>query len=91
MQRRCLVCRALIDRGSYCAAHRPRAGSTRAWRRRRAEVLARAGYRCTVCGAPATEVDHIEPVTAGGSDEPTNLRAVCRHHNPRGAKPTHNP
>jgi 5-methylcytosine-specific restriction endonuclease McrA len=40
-----------------------------------------------VCGAPATEVDHIRPVNAGGSDAPTNLRAVCRRHNPRGADP----
>jgi hypothetical protein len=37
-----------------------------------------------VCGAPATEVDHIRPVSVGGTDDPANLRAVCRRHNPRG-------
>jgi hypothetical protein len=36
-----------------------------------------------VCGAPATEIDHIRPVSIGGTDDPANLRAVCRRHNPR--------
>ncbi len=82
MTRRCIVCRAPIDRGSYCAADAR--GSTRAWRTVREAVLARDGHRCVVCGAPATEVDHLVTVSAGGGDEPANLRAVCRGHNPRG-------
>jgi Zierdtviridae HNH endonuclease len=48
-------------------------------------VLERDGHVCVVCGAPATEVDHIEAVSVGGTDDPANLRAVCRRHNPRGA------
>lgn len=32
---------------------------------------------CQLCGAPATEVDHVIPRDAGGSDEPANLRALC--------------
>jgi 5-methylcytosine-specific restriction endonuclease McrA len=84
VKRRCIVCRALIDRGSYCPAHEPRGGSTRAWRTLRERILARDGHTCVVCGAPATEVDHIMPVSVDGSDEPANLRAVCRRHNPRG-------
>jgi 5-methylcytosine-specific restriction endonuclease McrA len=87
VKRRCLGCRALIDRGSYCRAHAPRAGSTRAWRQLREGVLARDGHRCVVCGAPASEVDHIVPVNAGGTDAPANLRAVCCDHNPRGRDP----
>ena len=82
MTRRCIVCRAPIERGSYCAAHAR--GSTRAWRTVREAVLARDGHRCVVCGAPATEVDHLVAVSAGGGDGPANLRAVCRGHNPRG-------
>jgi HNH endonuclease len=85
LRRRCMRCRALIDGGSYCAAHAPRAGSTRAWRQFRARVLARDGDTCAVCGAPAAEVDHVRAVRMGGTDDPANLRAVCRHHNPRGA------
>ena len=51
----------------------------------RRALFARDGHRCVVCGAPATEVDHLVAVSAGGGDEPANLRAVCRGHNPRGA------
>jgi 5-methylcytosine-specific restriction endonuclease McrA len=60
-----------------------RNGSTRRWRRVRAHVLERDGWRCTVCGAPAVEVDHLIPVRDGGSDHPRNLRSVCTAHNPR--------
>jgi 5-methylcytosine-specific restriction protein A len=72
----CLTCGQLTDRGSYCAAH-ARGGSTRRWRRVRARVLARDRYRCQLCGAPATEVDHVVRVADGGSDHPGNLRAIC--------------
>lgn len=35
-----------------------------------------------VCGsAYQLEIDHIIPRTQGGSDEPENLRALCRQHN----------
>ncbi|HCB34739.1 MAG TPA: HNH endonuclease [Acidimicrobiaceae bacterium] len=45
-------------------------------------VLRRAYYRCQiriehVCAGEATEVDHIKPVTAGGSDDLDNLQAAC--------------
>ena len=29
---------------------------------------------------PVTEVHHIVPVTEGGTNEPSNLLSVCRHH-----------
>jgi hypothetical protein len=44
-------------------------------------VLKRDDYTCRLCGAPAVEVDHI----VGGSDEPTNLRALCGPCNRREA------
>ncbi len=47
------------------------------------EVLVRDGHRCRGCGRGADEkgvrleVDHIVPVCAGGTDEISNLRALC--------------
>ncbi len=50
------------------------------WRRTRAAVLAHADGRCQVpgCRADAVEIDHILPVARGGTDNPANLRAICR-------------
>jgi len=40
---------------------------------------------CQLCGQPgADEIDHIKPWAEGGSDEPSNLRAVHHGCNPRG-------
>ena len=75
----CLTCGALSD-GSYCPEHR-RGGSTRQRRRTRAVVMIRDGHRCQLCGAPATDVDHVLPVSEGGRDDPSNLRALCAHCN----------
>ena len=76
--RRCLGgCGALINSGSYCPRCRPRNGSTRRWRTLRAGILHRDGHTCVSCGAPATHVDHITPVVAGGTDHPSNLQALC--------------
>ena len=30
------------------------------------------------CGRVAVDLDHVIPKSLGGSDHPTNLRAVCR-------------
>lgn len=52
-------------------------GSTRAWRKARAEQLARHP-RCQRCGQPATEVDHKQPKALGGAHlEPANLQSLC--------------
>jgi 5-methylcytosine-specific restriction protein A len=32
---------------------------------------------CAMCGALSTDVDHIKAKRAGGSDHPSNLRALC--------------
>ena len=45
------------------------AGDRWAWGRLRAQVLARDRWRCG-CGAPATTVHHVLPLTAGGTDHP---------------------
>lgn len=44
----------------------------------RAFVFARDGHQCKKCGAPPPlVVDHIMPVSKGGSGEPDNLRSLC--------------
>lgn len=55
---------------------------TLSWRLRFA-VLKRDGYRCVKCGAiPKTksvslEIDHIKPVSRGGSSDKGNLQTLC--------------
>ncbi len=50
-------------------------------KRLRYEILRRDCFTCQYCGgkAPATRlhVDHIEPVSKGGTDDPRNLRTAC--------------
>jgi len=46
------------------------------------EILQRDGNRCVVCGQGASdgvtlEIDHIVPVSKGGSDEKSNLQVLC--------------
>lgn len=59
--------------------------SLAAWRRARAEVLA-ANPCCTRCRAegrlvPATEVDHVIPISKGGAwFDPDNLDPICESH-----------
>jgi len=54
-----------------------------AWRKLRAQVLARDRYVCAICGASANSVDHVVRVADRGSDDPLNLRAACSHFNLR--------
>lgn len=93
-------CSALVtDRLGFCPAHRARhhaeidarrpSSSARGydgeWRARRASILA-ANPTCE-CGAKATDVDHIIPLSAGGTHHDANLRAMChRCHSSRTAR-----
>ena len=47
----------------------------------RYQILKRAKFRCELCGISAEdkalEVDHIVPRNHGGSDDPSNLQALC--------------
>ncbi len=51
------------------------------------DVAARAQHRCEYCHAPEAafnlpfEVEHIVPVSRGGSDRETNLALACRSCN----------
>jgi hypothetical protein len=59
----------------------PRFGGARLWMAARDLILARDGYVCQIsggsCGQVATQADHIVPVSAGGTDQASNLQAAC--------------
>lgn len=52
-------------------------------KRLRFEILRRDGFRCYYCGVRGNEVettltiDHVVPVSLGGTDDPENLVAAC--------------
>lgn len=53
------------------------------WRKLRQHVLDRDRGLCVICQANgstmiATDVDHITPKAAGGSDDMSNLQSLCR-------------
>jgi rubredoxin len=52
----------------------------------RFEILKRDDYRCQMCGVTAKdgatlEIDHIHPVSKGGTNEADNLQVLCRDCN----------
>lgn len=52
----------------------------------RYDVMNRDGFKCVICGASAKEgahlhVDHIIPVSKGGTSTPSNLRTLCERCN----------
>lgn len=53
----------------------------RAWRKIRQQILSRDNNECQYCGALATTVDHVIPVSNGGTDESSNLAAACARCN----------
>ena len=48
----------------------------------RIRVMKRDRFQCTYCGTPGTdaelEIDHIIPVSRGGSNHMSNLTTACR-------------
>lgn len=48
-----------------------------AWRRLRLSILIRDSYVCWICKGQATQVDHLKPHCAGGTNHPGNLAAIC--------------
>lgn len=70
-------------------------GSTRAWRKLRAQILARDGYRCQLkipgtCKTLATCVHHLDGKAMG--DDPARLVASCTPCNLAVGDPTaHDP
>lgn len=51
-----------------------------------AQIIARVayfGFRCWMCGAPWSCLDHVKPLAKGGSNWPSNLRPACQPCNSR--------
>ena len=70
------------DESGYCPAHRVPAFAGSApmspdWPATRLLVLQLAGGRCQECGALANQVHHVTGRAQGGTDELSNLRALC--------------
>lgn len=72
------------ERGGRKPDERPSAsarGYDRKWQRVRAAFL-KAHPECSVggCGERATEVDHVVPLSEGGTHQWSNLEAYCKSH-----------
>jgi len=68
--------------GSWGAPSRTAAQRLRghAWMRIRRQVLTEE-WRCYLCGEGGTDadvIDHVVPLSQGGTDDRTNLRRCCR-------------
>jgi 5-methylcytosine-specific restriction endonuclease McrA len=52
------------------------------WKRTHARILRRDGHRCYLCDdytRPADTVDHVVPVSQGGTHDDSNLAAAHQH------------
>lgn len=80
------------SRKTAVASRKTRASKDKISPKTRFEILSRDGFRCQYCGATPQdgailEVDHIIPVSKGGSREKENLKTSCRQCNiGKGAK-----
>lgn len=85
-------CKVVVSNGRRCPDHAhgwkasPRTASsartnTTVWKSNRLIALERDNYTCQTrgprCTIKATEVDHIIPVTNGGTDDLYNLASTC--------------
>ncbi len=52
-------------------------GYTYGWKKIRRAFLEEHPW-CVVCGLPATEVDHVVPLSQGGTRDDSNLRSYCK-------------
>lgn len=53
----------------------------------RTAILERWGHACAYCGGHATHLDHVDPLSKGGTDTEANIVPACAHCNlSKGAK-----
>jgi 5-methylcytosine-specific restriction endonuclease McrA len=57
----------------------------------RQAVFDRDEGKCQVCGGPATEIDHIDPMVGGDMNRPGNLQALCNECHRRKTIAGHHP
>ena len=74
MKRYCYACHTAHDVGVRCPTRQRPSGPR--WEALRRAVLERDGF-CQECGEPAEHVDHITSLAMGGSNDVSNLRALC--------------
>jgi len=77
---------ALVEGGwlEFAEGEEPRAewSSRYVSKKVRAAVLERDGHKCCACGSPnRLEIDHIVPVSKGGTGAEGNLQTLCRSCN----------
>ena len=51
------------------------------WHKRRSIILKMHDNCCVYCGDYANTVDHVIPISRGGTDDPLNLVAACKRCN----------
>lgn len=75
---KCVGNNGVVEKDVIGKAHAFWPGYPPDWDTRKAGVLREADYRCQICGRRVPlDVHHIKPITAGGTNEFSNLRAIC--------------
>jgi 5-methylcytosine-specific restriction endonuclease McrA len=97
MARPCLECGAVTTKGARCPECYRRRERTRkrpAYRQAYSDPRYREardrlrGQPCHWCGKPGNTVDHLMPISRGGTNDPSNLVSACAHCNEaRGNRP----
>ena len=84
LARPCLTCGQLTRGSSRCSTCRQTTagrGYGSAWQQRSRALIA-ASPICAWCGTrDGLTVDHVVPLSRGGSNKPDNLRVLCRRCN----------
>jgi 5-methylcytosine-specific restriction endonuclease McrA len=77
----CLVC-GVPSPSSRCALHRAARKRSRNANAATAKAVVEAQPWCSLCGSTRDLTsDHLVPLHAGGSNDPTNQRTLCRSCN----------
>ena len=86
-------CTAMQIKRGYCQQHQDNGGWQKRtdygrikgpkWKAIKRRIMERDGWLCQVCKSSgklstATEVDHVNPLSLGGTDADDNLQAICQ-------------
>ena len=70
--------RLLISSRKRVEAYRKKGGNPKGWEKIRLDVMKRDNGICGYCGRKAYVVDHIYPISKGGTSDFRNLVASCK-------------